>query len=402
MKLFRKLFPVIAAYMLSSCSGKTQKLPVSQGVTADEVLVANAAVTSGAYAFTGVPFLGGMRAYFKMINRSGGIAGRTIRFIHIDDEFNGNRGKTIIKKFVEEQKVFAIVGHFGTPTVASTVDALKSYGIPTVYCATGINQLYNEHAQGNERAVFPVQPIYVSEGKIMVAHAVGTFNAKKIGIIYTNDAAGSDMFRGAQSEAKKLNVSSVNEQVKTGATDVRAAVSKIKNAKVDFIIGASLQGTLVSIIRELANQHAGCDVITTYANVSTSIANETWQYLRGNFNLYGNGWVNFDAENSEADRELFVKWISEKYAKNQYAYAGWIAASFFSEGLRRVGDAPLNWENYISAMESVPVKNPFGGEIDFSNGRREGTTVMNLSKVTSEKTWKQIAGFQSIAKILGN
>lgn len=393
---------IFVVFALLGCSLKKQSLPVSQGVTPEEVVVANAAVTSGAYSFIGIPFLAGMRAYFKMVNDAGGIAGRTIRFSHIDDEFDGNIGKKLIKQFVEEKKVFAIVGHFGTPTVASTIDDVKNYGIPTVYCATGINQLYNEKAQGNERVIFPVQPIYVSEGKLMFARAVGTFKAKKVGIIYTGDVAGLDMFRGAENEARVLNVPLVSAKVKTGSTDVRAAVSEIKNANVDFIIGGSLQGTLVPIIRELRNQNVKRDVITTYVNVSTAIANETWVYLRGNFNLYGNGWVNFDAEDSADEREHFATWVAKKYATNEYTFAGWIAASFFVEGLRRVGDAPLNWKNYIAAMESAPVKNPFGGEIDFANGNREGTTVMNLSKVASETAWQQIGDFQSIANILGN
>ena len=152
----------------------------TQGVSDTEILIANTAATSGAYAPVGVPFNAGIQAYVDKINAEGGVDGRKIKFLHKDDEFDPVKGKAYLQEMVEDEKVFAMVGHFGTPVVAATIDDLKEYGIPSVYFATGIGQLYADHATTNEEGynIFPVQPIYVTEGQIMVARGIGDFGAK--------------------------------------------------------------------------------------------------------------------------------------------------------------------------------------------------------------------------------
>ena len=94
----------------------------SQGVTDTEIKIANSAATSGAYAPVGVPFNAGIQAYLNMVNEAGGIDGRKITFLHTDDEFDPVKGKAALQNFVEDEKVFAIVGHFGTPVVGATIE----------------------------------------------------------------------------------------------------------------------------------------------------------------------------------------------------------------------------------------------------------------------------------------
>lgn len=374
----------------------------AQGVTDTEIIVANSAATSGAFAPVGVPFNAGIEAYFKMINDAGGVNGRKIIFKHQDDEFDPVKGKAILSNYIEDDKVFAIVGHFGTPVVGGTLEDLKEAGIPAVYFATGIGQLYNDNAVGRDRNIFPVQPIYKTEGQIMVARAVGDFDAKKIGVIYTNDDAGKDLLWGAEKKAKDLGVELVAEQVTAGATDVSSAVTTIKNANVDFIIGAAIQATIPTIIKELAAQGVNKDVITTYVNVAPVIAASVVNEIAGKFDVYGNGWVSFEGDRMNALQE-FAEHLPE-YGDNAYAMTGWIAAAFFTEGLKRV-EGTITWDKYMDALESAPINNPFGGSIDFGNGLRAGTQEMNLSKVVHtnlDGLWEVTKPLQSIDEILGN
>lgn len=378
-----------------------EELKWAQGISDTEIVVANSAATSGAFAPVGVPFNAGIEAYFKMINEAGGIQGRNLVFKHVDDEFDPVKGKAALSSFVEDEKVFAIVGHFGTPVVAATIDDLKEYGIPAVYFATGIGQLYNENATDDGRNIFPVQPIYKTEGKIMVARAAGDFTAKKIGIIYTNDDAGKDLLWGAQAMAKELSVELVEQQVAAGATDVSSAITSIKDANVDFVIVAAIQATFPTIVKELAAQNVNKDVITTYVNVSPIIAQGVVNEIAGKFDVYGNGWVSFEGERAKALEE-FQKY-AVGYETNVYAMTGWIAAHFFVEGLKRV-DGVITWENYMDALESAPIMNPFGGEINYGNGLRAGTQEMNLSKIDPENkdgAWLPVKDLASINTLIG-
>lgn len=378
-----------------------------QGITDTQVVIGNSAATSGAYAPVGVPFLAGIEAYLQMVNSEGGIDGREIIFNHItDDEFDPAKGKAALANLVEDEKVFAIVGHFGTPVVAATVDDLKEYGIPSVYFATGIGQLYSEDAKTNEDGynIFPVQPIYVNEGRIMVAYATGKFEAKKIGIIYTNDDAGMDLYRGATAQIEEMgDIEVVAEQVTAGTADVSAAVTSIKNADVDFVIVASIQGTMPTIVKELAAQSVNKDCITTYVNVALAMSEAVVADIDGKFDVYGLGWVAYDDQSS---LDLYQEWAPEEYAMNAYAQTGWIAAHFFCEGLRRLEGQEVTWESYMAALEDGPIQNPFGGIIDFSNGQRRGTQEMNLSRVVpvtdaTPAGWEVVAPLSSVDTLLG-
>jgi branched-chain amino acid transport system substrate-binding protein len=392
----------VAAVMLGTMAGcgKTSNKK-AQGVTDTEIIVGNSAATSGNYAPVGTPFNAGIQSYFKMINEAGGVNGRKITFKHVDDEFDPVKGKAALTKLVEDEKVFALVGHFGTPVVAATLDDVKTAGIPAVYFATGIGQLYNEKAVGKDRGIFPVQPIYITEGQIMVARAVGDFKAKKIGVIYTSDDAGKDLLSGAQAKAKEVGAELVVQQIAAGATDVSSAVTSIKNANVDFIIVAAIQATFPTVVKELATQGVNKDCITTYVNVSPVIAKGVVASIKDKFNVYGNGWVSFEGERAKALAE-FAKWTPE-FKDNVYAMTGWIAAHFFTEGLKRV-DGTITWEKYMDALEKTPINNPFGGEIDFKGGKRAGTQEMNLSKISHtnmDGLWEPVKPLASMNEILG-
>lgn len=384
-------------------SGNGEK-QYSQGVTDATIKIANSAATSGAYAPVGVPFNAGIQAYLDMVNEAGGIDGRKIEFLHTDDEFDPVKGKAALQNFVEDEKVFAIVGHFGTPVVGATIEDLKDYGIPSVYFATGIGQLYAEGAKTNADGynIFPVQPIYTTEGQIMVARGVGYFNATKIGIIYTNDDAGKDMLTGAEAKCKELGIEYQAEQVTAGSSDVSAAVTAIKNSGADFIVCASIQATMPTIVKELAAQGNTAPVITTYVNVSDAIPPLVASDIKGKFDVYGNGWVDYYDEDNLA---LYTEWVGKidpAYGMNAYAQTGWIAAHFFCEGLRRIEGQDITWENYMKALESAPIQNPFGGLIDYTNGNRAGTQVMNLSKITTEGEggWELVDELRSMDELV--
>ena len=395
--------------LLMTITGCTSKETLSQGVTDEVVKVGNTAATSGALAAVGVPFNAGIEAYFKMVNDAGGIDGRKIEFIHYDDEFDPTKAIAFTEQLINDDKVFAIVGHFGTPTIGATLDLLKETGIPTVYFAAGIAELYNEDATSVDKGkgLFPVQPIYVTEGRLIVARAVEEHGAKKIGVIYTNDDAGKDLLNGVENQVEKLggDYSVVKEQINPGATDVSSAVLKMKNENVDVIVAASIQATLPTIIKGLISQGVAKPVFTTYSNAdATTIANFAQDYATtpNKFPIYSNAWVDLsDQEEVNAFVEGMTNFGQPDYAGNAFAMAGWIAGHFMAEGLRRVEGKPLNWENFMEAMEEGEFKIPMGGIINYAEGKRLGTQSMSLLKISHDGTmWENFKPVEDLNDII--
>ena len=402
-KLIALLLALVMVFALVACGGGGKN--AAQGVTKDSIKIANSAATSGALAGVGLPFLAGINGYLDMVNEAGGIDGRKIEFLHQDDEFDPVKGLAALEKFVEDEKVFAIVGHFGTPVVGATLENLKEYGIPAVYFATGIGQLFSAKATTNAEGynIFPIQPLYITEGQLMVARGVGTFGATKIGMIYTNDDAGKNMLDGAQTKANELGIPLVSEQVAVGAADVSAAVTSILAQGVDFVIVGAIQATMPTIVKELAAQGNKAPGITTYVNAAITISQQIDAEIEGKFDMYVSSWKIRDAEH-QSDVDLFMKWVDPEHTDNADAESGWIAAHVFCEGLRRLEGKEVTWEAYMKALESAPINIPFGGTISFADGARTGVSSMQLSKCNvddpSGTGWELVYPFATMEEII--
>ena len=353
-----------------------------QGVTDDEIIVYNSSAVSGAFAATGYPINVGIEAYFNMVNENGGIDGRKITFLHTDDEYDPVKGKAAFEEYAYDEEVFAVVGMFGSGVTQACLDGIKELGIPAVYFATGIRDLYTDNADSNENgaSVFPVQPIYLTEGKIMVADAAAYFGAKSVGVIYTSDDTGMDIVEGVKMQAEDLGIEVFAEQVPAQTEDVSAAVTSILNNNPDFVIIAAAQATFPTITKELAAQGNTAPAITTYINGVYSMCEQVYSYINGQFDLYCTAWLQYTGEEEYAAWEEASQWLGEEFALNGYAHCGWIAASVFCEGLRRLEGEEITSESCIDALEEAPIKNPFGGWLDFSDGMRAGTTSMSVVK----------------------
>lgn len=264
--------------MITSCGQKVVEYDGTevQGVSKSEIVVGNTAATAGAFAVVGVPFNAAIEAVFADYNAAGGFDGAQVKLKHYNDDFDGAKGLTYTKKLVEEDKIFALVGHFGTNTVTQTVDYIKEKGVPMVYAATGVSSLYQEEAKGYNKAVIPVQPIFDAEGRVLLARAVAAteegwgLGGTKVGVISTTDDAGTGMLSGIKEQAKKLKVKIT--YVTTAAdqgTDHSAAVNKLKNAECDVVIIAANQTPFTEILSYMKSAAYNTKVITSYVSANT-------------------------------------------------------------------------------------------------------------------------------------
>jgi ABC-type branched-subunit amino acid transport system substrate-binding protein len=381
-----------AALVVSSCTPDT----VAQGVTDTTIKIGNVATVSGGFAVVGIPFNAGIKTRLMEANATP-IDGRTIEFVTYDDGGLASQGAQLTEKLVEDDKIFALVGHFGTWTVGQTLPYIRDKGIPMVYAATGINSLFFESSPGNP--IFAVQPIYRTEGRIMVARVFkeadlfGT--VAKLGVIYTTEDAGYSMLVGIEEQAATMNKTSalVKQGVVAGG-DYSAAVIAMKDAGVDAVIVATNQVYFQGIVTAMAANALIKPVVTSYVSAAATYIPAA--AVNQGIDIYTNAWVDILSEAGAADFATFTESINaaitaEKisalegaYALNPalvaFAIAGYVAADVFVTGLERLAadDKVVNWENYIDALESAPVEFPLGGPIDFTNGKRHGLDSLSL------------------------
>ncbi|MBE0701473.1 MAG: ABC transporter substrate-binding protein, partial [Acholeplasmataceae bacterium] len=395
-----------------------------QGVTETTIKVGNTAAISGAYAEVGVPFNAGITAAFAAFNLAGGVNGRTIEFVTYDDAGSSETGKTLTTKLIEEDEVFALVGHFGTWTVGATLPDIIDAHIPMVYAATGINSLYFQETPGNP--VMAIQPIYKTDGRISFARAINEMvygeeadealpeNAK-IGVLYTNDDAGKSIASGIFQEATTLGYAKRLVVQEFSDSTLATSAQKMVDEEVSAVLIAANQVPFKNMLVALDDVAFASPVFASYVNSNISAVTD----MEYSFNLFGNAWIDISyPEVPDAPYYGFspAYWAFAtvmttggfpQYAADPYAMAGYIAAQIFIEGLVRVDEDELTWKTFITAMESEPIEIPMGGTVDFGGGKRWGVAAMSLLQyhpTTGETAprWAKIRDIQTIDEINAN
>ena len=429
-------FSMVGCSLLFGTTDGPEKNPevAAQGIDTENhvIHVGNTAATSGNFASVGVPFNYAQEAYFWYFeNHTDGYKDAegnkyTINFHHYDDGFDGPTGNTYTKKLVEEDKVFALVGHFGSNTVSATVDYLEEKEIPMVYGVCGVSDLYNTEAN-----IMTVQPIYDTEGQSMVATAfasveAGGLGATKLGVISTTDEAGKGMLNGIQIELNKLGKTAEFQAAAANADSYAAEVTALKNAGCDVVIIAANQAPFVNIANAfVAAQYENVKIITSYVSanyatmgglVASTAISATREVYAGAWLVTGStpdpefkGWNDFveytkvmtlyakhkgetlltvdDANYGNYIKLYFgnEEWAADgvsAYFLNSYAMAGYVSANVFCQGLERMSGKVLTWEGFIAAMESAPVNVPMGQSVNYANGQRVGIDSLAVNKYT--------------------
>jgi branched-chain amino acid transport system substrate-binding protein len=162
------------------------------GVTNNEIKLGTTAFYSGPASGSAAYGLA-QAAYFRMVNDRGGINGRKINFISLDNAFNPAKALEQTRRLVEGDEVFAIAGSIGTPTNAAIQKYLNDRAIPNLFLTSGAER-FNEPK--NFPWIIPFYPTFVSRGILFAKFILRERPNAKIAIQYENDDFGRDYLSG--------------------------------------------------------------------------------------------------------------------------------------------------------------------------------------------------------------
>src|SRR5262245_46532730 len=138
------------------------------GVTADKILIGQAAVFTGPAAQLGIQMRNGIKSYIDFVNEKGGVHGRKIELVTEDDKYEPGSATTASQALIDKHKVFALMGYVGTPTGVAHLKVTTSAKVPLVGMFTGAEVL---RAPMN-RYVFHVRASYYDETDKIVEQVV--------------------------------------------------------------------------------------------------------------------------------------------------------------------------------------------------------------------------------------
>jgi len=225
------------------------------------------------------------QAYYAYVNAKGGVFHRKIKDITLDDQYDPSQTPAKTKELVEQDHVFAIVGSLGTAPVLSTWSYLNKRKIPQVLVATGDaywGQCAYHKCPASKTAkpwTLGWQPDYPGEAKVYAKYILKNKPNAKIGVLYQNDAYGTNYLNGLKAglgshknqivDAESYNLGDSAQVIAAHEVAMRA-----KGADT-FVIFATPQATIFALIDRTA---IGWSPLTLLNNVS---ANRVFELAAG-------------------------------------------------------------------------------------------------------------------------
>jgi branched-chain amino acid transport system substrate-binding protein len=215
-------------------SARAADLP---GVTATEIKIGNTMPYSG--PASGYSVIGHTEAaYFKMVNDQGGIAGRKINFISLDDGYSPPKTVEDVRQLVEEDQVDFCFQNLGTPCNSAIATYMNQKKIPQLFVGSGASKWsdYKKYPW-----TMGWQPNYRTEAQIYMKYMLANVKNPKLGILYQNDDFGKDYPIGARDalgkDWDKIVVKSVSYETTDATIDSQIAELQSAGANV-LLVGA--------------------------------------------------------------------------------------------------------------------------------------------------------------------
>jgi branched-chain amino acid transport system substrate-binding protein len=253
-----------AAFAASAGSARADNAP---GITDTEIKIGQTMPYSGPASAYGV--IGRTEAaFFKMINDQGGINGRKINFVTLDDAYSPPKTVEQVRRLVEDEKVAFLFQTLGTAPNFAIRQYLNDNKVPQLFVSTGA-------AVFSDPQHFPwtigYNPNYQTEAHIYAKEILKTKPDGKIAVLYQNDGFGKDYLIGLKAELGDHAGMIVKEaSYETSEPTVDSQVVTLQGSGADiFVIGATPKFA-AQAIRKSAD--LGWDATRYLSNVSPSIA----------------------------------------------------------------------------------------------------------------------------------
>ncbi len=372
---------------------RTQSDPAATGVagvTPSRVTVGMSAVFSGPSRELGRGMQLGIQTCFSEFNEKGGIHGRELQLVALDDGYEPSRAATNVVELLMERKVFAVLGNVGTPTAEVTVPLTLEQGRPFFGAFTGADLLRREPP---DRHVFNFRSSYAQETSAIVEHFLDGLGLEpaEIAVFAQEDGFGDAGFRGVEDTLRSRGYDDPVPRLgyRRNTVDVEDAVERLwaERRGVRGVVIVATYRPAAAFIRQLRDR--GSDMV--FASLSFVGSGAFAEELREMGSAYSTGVIvtqvvpHFDAPLPGVAR--YRRLLAEHFPAEQPGFVsleGYLAARVFVEALERAGP-DLTVDGFVEAVESiVGLDLGIDSSIDFGPDRHQGSnhvwgTVLDAS-----------------------
>jgi branched-chain amino acid transport system substrate-binding protein len=314
---------------------------------------------SGSARALGYEMKTGIDVAFAAVNAAGGVHGRRLRLVAMDDAYDPARTGAALRELLDAKKVFGFVGNVGSAPGAVSAQFASDKGVLLFAPLSGASLLRNDPP---DRFVFNYRPSYAEETAAIVRHLVEVrrIPADKIAVLAQDDAYGEAGLAGVARAVRRYRVdpaSVLRVSYRRGTADVDEAVKTVKRhaASLKAVVLIATYKPAARFIEKLRD--AGVDLVFT--NVSFVGSNDLAEELTQLGPRYAEGVVVTQVVPSPLARATALLDYQEqlkRYAPGEkpgyVSLEGWIAARLLVEGLRRAGPDPTT-DRLVAALEAI-------------------------------------------------
>jgi ABC-type branched-subunit amino acid transport system substrate-binding protein len=348
------------------------------GITDTTITLGMSAPFSGPNGAYGQDMRQTIGAYFEQVNKAGGINGRKLELIALDDGYETERTVANTKTLIKDKNVFALLAYYGSsPTTEAMNTVFGPARVPLVGTISGAATLREPStSNANTRYMFNVRASYADEAEVIVNQML-SLGLKNIAVLYQNDGFGKSGLEGVTAALKKNNLApSAVGTVERNSLDVAAAVEAISKATPQAVVMVTLYKPTAAFVKAMkkVGQHP---MLMTLSPVGAELlVQELGADARG---IGVSQVVPYPWNNVVPVVREYQK-LSDKGVFSYYGTEGYIMARTMVEGLKRAGK-DLTREKLVTALETMTGTDLGGYRINYGPNTRFGSRFVELTVI---------------------
>ena len=376
-----RLIPALAVLALASGAALAQ----GQGVSKTEITLGSIQDLSGPIAGFGKQVRLGMMLRVEELNEQGGINGRKVVLKVEDSGYDPKKAVLAAQKLVNQDKIFAMVGHIGTAQNVATFPVLFDKNVINFFPVTAAREMYEPF----HKLKYSFAATYYDQMRIATPKLAKEKNAKKICTMYQDDEFGLEVMRGAEEGLKDAGMAMAEKtSYKRGATDFSSQVAKMKSAGCDMVVLGTIIRETIGAIGE--SRKTGFNPVFLGSSAAyTDLIHKLGGKAMDGF------YATMTVQNPYTDEASQpIRFWANKYKTkfnedpSVFSVYGYSLVDAFLRAAQKAGPN-LTTDSFIKAMDTMTIPPDIFGsaEMTFSATKRLGSNATRMSQLQDGR-WK--------------
>ena len=362
----------------------------NQGVSKTEVTLGTIQDLSGPIAGFGKQVRLGMLLRVDEINEQGGINGRKLKLIVEDSAYDPKKAVLAAQKLVNQDKIFAMVGHIGTAQNMAAMPVQFEKNVINFFPITAAREMYEPF----HRLKYAFAATYYDQIRTALPKMVKDKGARKVCTLYQDDEFGLEVLRGAEAGLKTINMELAEKtSFKRGATDFSSQVARMKSAGCDLVVLGTIIRETIGTIGESRKTGFNPTFLGSSACYTDLIHRLGGKPMDG---LYATMTVqNPYLDDASQPLRFWANKYKTKFNEDPAVFSvyGYEIVDAFAAAARKAGPS-LTTDSFIKAMDTMVLPADIFGSAEgrFGPSKRLGSDLSRLSQIQNGK-WTVVSDY---------